>query len=318
MNRSSLSALGLVACAVALGFPDSVRAQAPDESGTVAGNGVVTISRPPEIMRVQIALQGKGADLKAALAAVKARADAARKQLTTLGAGKESIKVDQAKIGAKNNQQQRQMQMMMMQRMRQGNKASKKPKTPDPVLVSAMLTAEWKLDSKSADDLLVAVHALQEKIRAADLAGTKDAEKLSPEQEELLEEMEANQNQYGSEDEPKPGEPVFIFVSRISEAERDKALAEAFQKAKVQAMRLAKAAGAELGDLYSLTGGSSSPNDYNSYGRYNQYAYQTLQMARAEAGMEDDEGNDTEALGTEPGPVKINVTVRAAFDLKRK
>ena len=29
------------------------------------------------------------------------------------------------------------------------------------------------------------------------------------------------------------------------------------------------------------------------------------------------EGNATEALGAEPGPVKFNVTVMAAFDLKR-
>jgi uncharacterized protein YggE len=316
MSRPSLLPLGFLALVVALDCPGPARAQVHDESGTVSGNGVVTISRAPETMRVQIALQGKGADLKAALAAVKTRADAARKQLTGLGADKDSIKVDGAKIAAKNNQQQR--QMMMMQRMKQGNKASKKPKTPDPVLVSAMLTAEWKLDSKSADDLLVAVHGLQEKIKAADLGGTKEAEKLSPEQEELLEEMEANQYQYGSDDEPKPGEPIFIFVSRISDTERDKALAEAFQKAKVQAARLAKAAGAELGELKSLSGHSTSPNEYNSYGRYNQFAYQALQMARAQAGIDDDEGNDTEALGAEPGPVKINVTVTAAFDLKRK
>ena len=172
--------------------------------------------------------------------------------------------------------------------------------------------------SPAAQQPLLAVNALQEKIKTADLAGTKDAEKLSPEQEEMLEEMEANQFDYGSNDEPKPGEPIFIFVSRISDAEREKALAEAFQKAKAQAARLAKAAGAELGNLKSLSGGSSSANNYNSYGRYNQYAYQALQMARAEAGTDDDESNDAEALGAEPGPVKINISVMAAFDLKRK
>jgi hypothetical protein len=57
-------------------------------------------------MRVQIALQGKGATLKEALASVKTRADAARKQLAMLAANKDSIKVDSAKVTPKNDQDQ--------------------------------------------------------------------------------------------------------------------------------------------------------------------------------------------------------------------
>jgi hypothetical protein len=181
-----------------------------------------------------------------------------------------------------------------------------------------MLTAEWKLSAKSPDELLLAVHALQEKIKAADLAGMKDAEKLSPEQEEMLEEAEdPDMMGFNSNIEVKPGEPVFMYVSRISDAERDKALAEAFQKARAHATRLAKAAGAELGNLKSLTAHNASPRDYDVSGGRNQYAYQMIQMARAQAGLDDDEANDTEALGVEPGPVKINVTIMAVFDLKR-
>jgi uncharacterized protein YggE len=291
------------------------------EPGTVSGNAHVTISRQPETMRVQIALQGKGATLKDALTAVKSRGDAARKQLTTLGAAKDSIKVESPKVAEKNdqqNQRQMRMQMMMMQRMRQGGKAAapKKAKTAEPILVSAMLTAEWKLDAKSPDELLLSVHSLQEKIKAADLAGTKDAEKLSAEQEEMLEEME-DQMQFGSDNEPKPGEPVFMFISRISDADREKALAEAFQKAKTQATRVAKAAGAELGSLKSLTASSSSAGGYNQYGNYNQHAYRAIQLARQAQGIDEDGSDDeTEAMGVEPGPVKITVTVMASFDLK--
>jgi hypothetical protein len=212
------------------------------------------------------------------------------------------------------------MQRMMMQRMQQGGKAAKKPKkVADPVLVSAQLTAEWKLDAKNPDELLLSVHALQEKIKGADLAGMKDADKLSPEQEELLEEAgDPDMMGYSSNNQPKPGEPVFMFVGRISDAERDKALAEAFQKAKVQAGRLAKAAGADLGSLRSITAHSTPSGGYDEYGNYNRHAYQALQMARSQSGGDDDASNDSEALGVEPGPVKISVTVMAAFDLKRK
>src|SRR5262249_40150748 len=78
-------------------LPAAARAQYGGE-GMVSGNGAVSISRQPERMRVQVALQGKGSTLKEALAAVKARGDAARKQLTALGADQDSIKIDNPKI----------------------------------------------------------------------------------------------------------------------------------------------------------------------------------------------------------------------------
>ena len=153
MKRFSLVPMSLSTVVLLLAAPGFARAQV-DEPGTVSGNANATISRQPETMRVQIALQGKGAALKDALAAVKSRGDAARKQLTTLGAAKDSIKIDAPKVSEKNDQQQQRqmrMQMMMMQRMKQGGKAaSKKAKPAEPILVSAMLTAEWKLDAQLA------------------------------------------------------------------------------------------------------------------------------------------------------------------------
>ena len=163
--------------------------------------------------------------------------------MTSLGAEKDSIKIDNTKITPKNDQdQQRQMQRMMMHCMQQGGKTPKKPKkVAEPVLVSAMLTAEWKLDTKSADELLLSVNALQEKIKAADLAGMKDAEKLSPEQEEMLEEMgDQEMYNYNSNNQPKPGEPVFLFVGKISDAERDKRSARRSRRPKPRPRALPK------------------------------------------------------------------------------
>jgi uncharacterized protein YggE len=324
MKRNFWLAITSAVLATAFFNCNPVQAQfAGQEAGVVAGNGVVQISRQPETMRVTIAIQGKGATLKDALAAVKKQTDSAKKQLTTLGADKDSIKVESPKITAQQNDQQQQMQMMMMQRMNKPGKGNKKAaaKPPEPVLVSAALTAEWKLEAKAPEELLIAVHALQEKIKGADLAGMKEAEKLSPEQEEMLEEMEAAQsfNRYSSNEGPKPGEPLFMFVSRISEAERDKAVGEAFQKAKAKAAKLAKAAGAELGALKSLSATSTSGNNNENY-QYNSYAYRAMQMAVRRGQIDDDEDglpDASEALGVEPGPVKFNVTVMASFDLNR-
>jgi uncharacterized protein YggE len=319
MSRASqcLTVVGFVAAISCAGL---AQAQFGSEAGVVSGSGVVVISRKPETVRVQIVLQGKGTTLKDALAAIKTRGEAAKKQLLTLGAAKDSVKLEDAKIAEQDDnrqQQQRRMQMMMMQRGRAPKAAKKGPKTPDPVLVSATITAEWKLEAKSADELLLAVHGLKEKIKGSDVAGVKEAEKLSPEEEEALEEMQAEDfGSYNQNEGPKPGEPVFLFVTHISDAEREKAFGEAYQKAKTEAARVAKAAGAELGELKSLSGNSASGNDNQGYANYNSRAYRAYQMARMAAGNSDDE-NSTEAIGGDPGQVKFNVTVMAAFDLKR-
>ena len=51
---------------------------------------------------------------------------------------------------------------------------------------------------------------------------------------------------YGDENRP-PGTPQFIFIAKITDADREKALADAFTKAKSQAARTAKAAGHSVG-----------------------------------------------------------------------
>ena len=172
MKRTASTFLTMAALAASLAWCGQAHAQyGAAESGVVSGNGVVTISRQPETMRVTVAIQGKGATLKDALAAVKTRTEAAKKQVATLGAGKDSIKVESPKITAQQADQQQaqmlRMQRQMMAQMGKAKKANKKEaaKPAEPVLVSAMFTAEWKLDAKTPEDLLIVVHGLQEKIK---------------------------------------------------------------------------------------------------------------------------------------------------------
>jgi hypothetical protein len=290
-----------------------------EQSNLVAGTGTATLTRMPETMRLQVSLIGRGATLKDALAALKDRTTRAQTQLISLGAEKESIKVGDARLSEMPNNRNSQMQMMMMQRMKRGGKTKDKAPAAPPVLVTAQLSAQWKLSSKTSEELLLAIHPVQEKIKAADLAGSKEAEKLTPEQEEMLEEAEQN-FMYGSSDESKPGEPVFLFVSKVSEVEYEKALAEAFEKARTQATRLAKAAGSKLGSLKSLNNfgaAASGYEDFESGLSYNSPAYRALQIARRQiAGLPNDESY--EAIGVEPGMVKYNVSITAAFNLEQK
>ena len=289
------------------------------DSQYVSGTGTVTITHMPETMRLQIAIIGRGATLKDALAALKDRTGKAKTQLITLGADKDSMKVTEPRITELPNSRNQQQQMMAMMRQRRaGGKAPTKGQPAPPVLVMSQLTADWKLNSKSNEELLLAVHPIQEKVKSADIAGMKEAEKLTPEQEEMLEEAEQDYS-FSSSDEHKPGEPIFMFVSTVSEEERDKAMAEAFSRAKMQATRLAAAAGAKLGTLQSVHSGNplgGDYEDYSSYG-YNSNMYRMMQLARRQQGN-NPEAEQSEAIGVEPAQVKFHVSITAAFNLAEK
>lgn len=121
--------------------------------------------------------------------------------------------------------------------------------------------------------------------------------------------MEEMGGAYYDSSEQKPGEPSYIFVSKVPEADRQKALTEAFTAAKTDATRLAKAAGMQLGDLrgISSTGGYDSDDVYE-----NQHIYRSRFSSyfRQQIG-----GRETsnEAVGMTPGTIKYKVTVTASF-----
>lgn len=287
--------------------------------GVVHGDGTVSITRPPETMRVVITIQGKGATLKDAMAALKKHVDKAREEVVDLGASKDSIQLDAPRIAAANNaDQQRRMQRMMAQRMAGGGRKNKKAKAAPPVTVNAKFTAEWPLKPKDGDELLSLVHPLQEKIREAKLAGLDAGDAESAEEEEANEEaMMQMQMNFNGQNEPKPGEPVFVFVSKVSDTDQKEALTEAFRKATQEATRLAQAAGAELGQLRSLNGNNSASADAEAFDGSDMYAYQAMQsirMLQRRGGKKD----EAEAIGTEPVPLTYNVSVMASFEIKPK
>lgn len=288
------------------------------EKGTVSGTGIVTIEKKPQVMRMQIDILSKAGSLKEALTGLKDQIAAARAQLAVLGADKKTIKISPPQISSTKSERQQQIEMMLSQRMQSRGKgnAKKKKATTGPITVSAQLTAEWKLQTQNTEELLLAVHPLQNKIKEADLAGLNAASKLTPEEQELMEEMEeASSSYYSSDREAKPGEPVFSFASPISKEEEDKAMAEAFKIAKSQAARLAKAANSQLGKLSSISSDSASASDEDSEYRYNSAYYVAAQRMRSARNSGD---SQIEAISVLPKKVKYRVTVFADFELKEK
>ncbi|MDA1054310.1 MAG: SIMPL domain-containing protein [Planctomycetota bacterium] len=278
--------------------------------GTVSGMGTVSVKQKPTLLRMTIQLQEKGKTVQESLAKLKDRRDAAVLQLQELGAKKDDIVASDPTLSAGQTEEEQQMQQMMMQQMRARGRAPRGLQVPKSVATSTTLTVEWPLTMETNEELLLFADTLQEKIKAADLAGLNEPKQLTPEEEELQAEMEETMSDYsyGSE-QAKPGEPSFVYVARISEDERAKALAAAFDKAKAQAQRLAVAARAKLGALSSVSGGTSQSND-DAYG-YNGYA---VQMMMAQAASSSDDEN--EAMTASPGMVTFQVMVNAAFRLE--
>lgn len=314
MNRHLNTGMLLIAVMAAA---STVRADEMTDA-VVSANGVAKIERAPDRMRMQIEVLSKGSDAKQAVEGLKKRIESVRAQLAAFGVVADSITVQPPRTFKMQGDQQQQIQMMMLQRMRQGNRkaAAATEQTKPPVTISASLSAEWKLDGESADDRFVFAQALQDRIKAADLSGSKAAEELTPEQQELLEEMESEEQSYYSSDQQKPGEPAFMFVASISPEQHQQALSEAFAKAKDQAARLARAAGEELGGVKSIQENSVAAyeSDYDPWETQSSVMYRMLQSAQNQAAGS---GTPTEAVGTDTANVSLKVALNATFYLRR-
>jgi uncharacterized protein YggE len=279
-------------------------AQAPDAApGAVTGMGVASFKRAPDIVRVQVQISGDGKTLKEALAKLAARREACKKKLIGLGAKEDAITFDDPKVDATDPRQQ--MEQMMRMQMRGGRRAAPatSPAGAAHVAVGAVVKAEWPISAKGGEELLMAAQDLQERVKAADLGDTKTS---SLEEQEVREESAGLD---GNEQAPPPGQPVFLYVAKVSAEERAKVLADGFKKAKANAADLAKAAGAELGALRQLQSQATPDAEQYQmmqYARYNPYLYAQAQNA----------DSTDEAVSPVAGPVTLRLTVSASFAIK--
>ncbi|HEY5315359.1 MAG TPA: SIMPL domain-containing protein [Pirellulales bacterium] len=281
-------------------------AAAADPAGTVSSTGSAKLELPPALLRIKVDLSASGKDIGGALAKLKDLRQAADDQVRALGARPDSIHFSPPTTG-KGNDPARQMQAMIQQRLRG---RGKKVAAATTVSVSTTLSAEWPLAGGNPDERLIAAAALCEKIKAADLAGVKSAKAQSAEDEELAEESAGMAQTFSGqmgENQPQPGMPSFAFVARLSDQQRAKLLAEAFDDARQQAGRLASAAGTQLGPLMQLSANTAA--DENPYARA-WAAYGMVQGQNIEHAA-------SEAVGTEPGQLVYQVLVQASFGLKR-
>jgi len=280
-------------------------------SRAVAGSGSSTLQLAPTRLRMTVQILGRGAALQQALDDLDRRRAAAETSLAALKADADSIHFGNPEISQRDVDQQQQMQQMIIQRLGRGSNVPKTLDVETGQTVSQSLSAEWPLSAASPKELLLASHDLTQQIIAADLAGVSQTAGLSPEAEELAEEMAGMLSGY-DEDEPQPGQPQFVYVATVPEEQLDQALADAFAKAKRNAERLARAAGAELGPLAGISGQRQGAGDEEMYYYNSRARYLMQQRAAAQTSQA-----DNEAIGLTPGAVTYRVHCQAYFQLKQ-
>ena len=283
----------------------------------ISASGTSIVQRKPTQLRLYMQLQVKGKTLDDALAKLKERREAATAQLETLKADKKSIVFGAPSVGAQQSSRRQQIEAMVMAQMRsRGKKAPKGLKVPQTVTLTCTLTAHWPLEAQSPEQLLLLTQGIQEKIKAADLSGSKEAEKLSPEEEEFEEEATQMMNQY-NEEAKSAGQANFVFVAILPKEEREKAMAEAFANAKKQAAELAKAAGVNIGPLVGLSGHCGGQSNFG--GGFNSYdpsgRMEALQQMMSQGADENPNEKLDETIGADPGTLKFTCTAGILYQI---
>jgi uncharacterized protein YggE len=281
---------------------------------TISATGASVINRLPTSLRVIVPLSGKGKTIEEAMAKLKELRETASAQVQKLKADKKDIKFSNPAVSNAQSNRQRQMESLVAQRMGQGKKTPKGLQAPESVTLGCTMTVEWPIAAKTPDEILLESQALKQKIKAAELSGKKEAEKLTPEEEEMAAEMaEMARNQ--GEDPQAASEPQFLFVARITEEERQKAFAEAFAKAKKNGEELAKAAGIELGALVGVAGQGRGSQSYadDSYGGYSSSYYQ--RQMRMQQLADDPDQQSNESVAADPDSVAFTFGMSAVFKM---
>lgn len=174
--------------------------------------------------------------------------------------------------------------------------------------------------------MLIVAEGIRQKVIAADLAGNTGAPKLTPEEQEVMDENGPSvppslpvqvPNTYGPPlyppgtspvyaGSPGPDGPTILYVATLSDSERKAALRNAFATAKRSAAELAEAAGGMgLGRIESLRSG------VNSFVFFSSAAPTTSSDDYPPPGGKD----DAEVTSPTPAILPFSISVTANFRL---
>ncbi|MCL2349327.1 MAG: SIMPL domain-containing protein [Planctomycetaceae bacterium] len=273
----------------------------------ISVSGTSTVKSLPGTIRVIIPIQVKAKTIDEAITSLQAGQKTALEKIQKIGFKKEQVEFDNFGFDQLQENKRRQMEAMISQRMNQPGQ--KKPEIAESVALRCLLIAEWPIVGKTVEEILRESYTLKQKINAADFISKKGT--LTPEEEELAEEMESMNDSSGGPE--SSNDPQLIYIAKISEEEGQKAYTEAFEQARKQGEFLAKAANVKLGTLMQLSAGlTKNQKSLNPYSRdYQDYDYYVMQMVSQQFGG--DSSKQLECIATAPGLVEFTFIVQAVF-----
>jgi len=296
--------------ATALAVLFLISSTATAQSSGISVKGSAESSEQAELMRMSVKIEAQGSDLNAAMESLLEKKKKATISIEKLEPLEGTIKFGDIGDGGGQGDTTRVMQQMK-RRFGDDPKMAQMMKVKPTVKLTLSITADWKLETAEPGELMLACDALKQKISKTDFVGESE-DKLSPEQQELAEEMSEMMDQYGGGEESTPsGTPSFYYVRVISAELQEELLGKAFDDAKKEAMRLAKATKSTLGDLIHLstsTGGGSS-NPYEDY-----YRSQAQSLSPKANTLE---GGAIETVSQKPDKAKYSVSISAMFGIKQ-
>jgi hypothetical protein len=213
----------------------------PAPRTTVSAVGTVNVQHRPSLLLMKIPLRASVATVELGLASLRKQVEETTQRLKRLGAAKIAAGMPHlADLGPKD------AVLAATQRFqRQRSRPGASNRRPD---VDQILTATWEIDALSAEETVLLVDQLR--FESGDEASPSEPEETPSwaDPEEQARQMLAQMQLPPVVDRS----PKLFFISRLPDAEAEKACARAFELGRRHAARTARAAGMRLGRLSSL------------------------------------------------------------------
>src|SRR5437588_4537145 len=256
----------LVCASFALPYDVSMgQVESPLKSGTIHATGQYELKLKPQKLRMTIAVQTEGANAKSALESFVAHKERVKKELVAMKADEASIEFGTTLVSGSVAGMPAEAQPYEAQYIAQIARAAPNVNTADiPTIVHAVarVRAEWPLPTSDPDALALLPESLREQVKARDLMGEKNKAKLEGRQQEKLDEFQAAVQANGGASLSSEVTPVFtaLFVAKVDDDTRKKAVKAAYDRAVAQAELLATATGHKIGELVTLRSSDIPPS----------------------------------------------------------
>jgi uncharacterized protein YggE len=251
-------------------IPVSVLAQDPQmtRGATISVTTAQDVVLVPSKLRLTMLVRVESRDSKRALETFREHQDRVTSELNSLGAIPSSVEFSKPMINVgipgvddpdsarkQARQQAAQMRNLNPQRARlPAVDSDEEAELPSIYTASSKLTAEWALDENSDDANLLLPSTIRSAIQQNDFKGKNHKVVLNPEEQQLILPLMGSYSYASSSRVP---EIQLVYVARLSEAQEEDAIKQAFKKGQAQAAMLARAMGKRLAGVRSIS--SSTP-----------------------------------------------------------